>query len=50
MFFVTSYELVVAIREEFIECVVRGAILFAICLPIANSHFSQQHKYDYKIK
>jgi hypothetical protein len=40
MYIVTSYVLMVVIREEFIDCAVKGCLVCAVALPIINSHYS----------
>jgi hypothetical protein len=50
MYSLITYVLVIVIHDKFIDCVVRGALMCAICLPIINSHYSNPHKYHFKTK
>ena len=40
MYVLTSYVLMVVIREEFIDCAVKGTVVCAVCIPIINNHYS----------
>lgn len=47
LYIIGTYLIWILLPIQLIDCIVRGAILCSIALPIVHSHFSQPDKYKF---